>query len=230
MKKLTKYLAGILFGTLMFGMTAFAEEVVVTPVNAVGYTNENTEVKAEATVTGALVLTKEQCPDNIGIIITGVTNTGFWEVDLGQPQKFYIEGAGLVNINGSGTGAAVENTTTTENTATQTANAEEDAMVNMLVAKYNEEYGWDAVATAQDVEEIRYLYRVYKQTLDKAMADPAYNVYYYSDVITYTNGNNKSIVSAYFRDTYFPKGFTVGQRLDGRVEAYRAGGLKDWNY
>lgn len=96
MKKLTKYLTGILFGTFLLGITAFAAEV--TPVSGIGYTTADTEVKTEASVTGTVFLTKEQCPDNIALLITGVTDTGFWEIDLGEEQKYYIEGAELVNV------------------------------------------------------------------------------------------------------------------------------------
>lgn len=171
MKKLTKYLTGILFGTFVFGTTAFAAEV--TPVSGVGYTTENTEIRTEASMTGALILTKEQCPDNIGVAITGVTDTGFWEVDLGQEQKFYVEGAGLVNINGSQgqTAGAAD---------TNTAIVNDNIPIEELSKRFKEYNEAGRNPNETEIQQMKELYRLYVQAVDKLLNGTT-NVTYYSD-------------------------------------------------
>lgn len=89
MKKTCKYLLGIMTVIMLLGMTSFAAEV--TPVNAVLFANEETVVYAEADLMSAVILPKVQ--EGIPIQVTGVTDNGFFQVNLGE--IFYIPGYGL---------------------------------------------------------------------------------------------------------------------------------------
>lgn len=93
MRKFTKYIAGILFGTFIMGMTAFAAEYTVADVNTVLYTNAETELLADAGTDASVVLTKDVMPDGAPIQVTGITSNGYFRVELGG--TYYIAGIGL---------------------------------------------------------------------------------------------------------------------------------------
>lgn len=210
MRKLTKYMTGILFGTFVLGTTAFAAEV--TPVSGVGFTTENTEVKTEASAAGALVLTKEQCPDNIGVAITGVTDNGFWEVDLGQEQKFYIEGAGLVNINGN-----QEQTTNVESAAQTVVN--DNIPMDRLLALYDKYKRENEHLTSTEIQrQSREIYMIYMQAINK-LINGTINVSYYSDnSLTGYAGGVDAAVGTYLREQY--PNYTISYDLKtNRVKA-----------
>lgn len=177
MKKITNYILGLFFGTLMLGNTAFAAETeyTVTPASAIGYTTENTIVKVEATENGMVVLNQEQCPDSVALTITGVTSTGYWEVDLGQPNKFYIIGAELENITVIGEAAKTTDTAEQVNqTAVQTntqATEDVDAVLGYIIAQYKNRWGVNTI-TDRHWEEGRRIYRIYEDTLAKCMSLP----------------------------------------------------------
>lgn len=93
MRKFTKYIAGILFGTFIMGMTAFAAEYTVADVNTVLYTNAETELLADAGTDASVVLTKDVMPDGAPIQVTGITSNGYFRVELGG--TYYIAAIGL---------------------------------------------------------------------------------------------------------------------------------------
>lgn len=93
MKKFTKYITGILFGTFIMGMTTFAAEYTVADINTVLYTNAETELLADAENGMTVVLTKDVMPDGAPIQVTGITSNGYFRVELGG--TFYIVGNGL---------------------------------------------------------------------------------------------------------------------------------------
>ena len=105
MRKLTKFVFGTLFGTMVLGMTAFASEFSVTDVSAILYTTAEAELLADTDMT-AVVLDKNTMPDGAPILVTGITSNGYFRVDL--DGTYYIAGNGLVEGSGisTGTGAA----------------------------------------------------------------------------------------------------------------------------
>lgn len=90
MRKITKYLAGVIAAALTIGTSAFAAEYSVTPVQATWYTNNQTVICSDADANTVVVPT---CDSNIPVNIIGVTSNGFWQVQL--DQVYYIPGAGL---------------------------------------------------------------------------------------------------------------------------------------
>ena len=112
MRKITKYLAGVIAATLTIGTSAFAAEYSVTPVQATWYTNDQTVICSDADANTVVVPT---CDSNIPVNIIGVTSNGFWQVQL--DQVYYIPGAGL---NAQTNGSTVANTTTSDTNATAT--------------------------------------------------------------------------------------------------------------
>lgn len=90
MRKITKYLAGVIAAALTIGTSAFAAEYSVTPVQATWYTNDQTVICSDADANTVVVPT---CDSNIPVNIIGVTSNGFWQVQL--DQVYYIPGAGL---------------------------------------------------------------------------------------------------------------------------------------
>lgn len=90
MRKITKYLAGVIAAALTIGTSAFAAEYSVTPVQATWYTNDQTMICSDADANTVVVPT---CDSNIPVNIIGVTSNGFWQVQL--DQVYYIPGAGL---------------------------------------------------------------------------------------------------------------------------------------
>lgn len=93
MKKLTKFVLSVLTGVMALGMTAFASDVTVTDVTAVLYTTTEAELLADTDMS-AVVLNKNAMPDNAPILVTGITNNGYFRVDLNG--TYYIAGNGLV--------------------------------------------------------------------------------------------------------------------------------------
>lgn len=89
MKKIYKYVLGILIGIMFYGTTVFAAEV--TPVNAVLASNEKTVVYAEADLSGSVILPDLQA--GLPVQVTGITDNGFFQVSIGQ--TFYVPGYGL---------------------------------------------------------------------------------------------------------------------------------------
>ena len=106
MKKLTKFVLSVFTGAMMLGMTAFASEFSVTDVSAILYTTAEAELLADTDMT-AVVLDKNTMPDGAPILVTGITNNGYFRVDLNG--TYYIAGNGLVEGNAGvvvGTGSA----------------------------------------------------------------------------------------------------------------------------
>ena len=70
------------------GTTAMAADITVTPVQASFLTKANTVVYLTADLN-----TPTECilPEDFQVIVTGVTNTGFWEIEINN-VKFYIVG------------------------------------------------------------------------------------------------------------------------------------------
>lgn len=89
MRKICKYVFGIFCGILLSGTTALAAEV--TPVNAVLVSNEETVVYADADLASFVILSDVQA--GLPIQVTGITDNGFFQVNLGE--VFYIPGYGL---------------------------------------------------------------------------------------------------------------------------------------
>ena len=109
MRKITKYLAGVIAAALTIGTSAFAAEYSVTPVQATWYTNDQTVICSDADANTVVVPT---CDSNILVNIIGVTSNGFWQVQL--DQVYYIPGAGL---------SAQANSNTAVNTTANNTNA-----------------------------------------------------------------------------------------------------------
>lgn len=89
MRKICKYMIGIWVGIMLLGITAFAAEV--TPTNAVLFSNEETVIYAEADLASTVILPDVQA--GLPIQVTGITDNGFFQVNLGE--FFYIPGYGL---------------------------------------------------------------------------------------------------------------------------------------
>lgn len=113
MKRFTKYIAGILFGTFIMGMTTFAAEYTVADVNTVLYTNAETELLADAGTDATVVLTKDVMPDGAPIQVTGITSNGYFRVELSG--IYYIAAIGLQET--------PEAVTTADTPATTSANS-----------------------------------------------------------------------------------------------------------
>lgn len=259
-RRLTKFIMGTLLGAFVLGTTAFAaEEYVgfnVTPTSAVGYTNVQTVVVADATGAGTVVLNAEQCPDAIGIIITGITDTGFWQVDLGQPQKFYIAGPFLENITLTD-GANVGNTGTTANNGNAGAVTNNGATVNngtgntgtvidSSSATTNAQSGVvtsgeeaciqyllanrsSVVKTANDVEMCRYFYREYMKLYEQAKAIPTAYTKCYSEYYDDAIDNYAGCVGGYLSKNYDNYAFGQSYKhpyLD-RLCVYRTENMSD---
>ena len=106
MKRALKYVLGILAGTMTLGMSAFAAEVTVTPVDLVLYSNETAVLYEEPDLTSTVVLDAASFPDDLAIQVTGITSTGFYEVNVGG--TYYVPEAGLTDV-----GITAETTETT---------------------------------------------------------------------------------------------------------------------
>ena len=89
MRAITKYVLSILVGIMLLGTTVLAAEVA--PVNTVLISNEETVVYAEADLASAVILPDVQA--GLPIQVTGITDNGFFQVNLGE--VFYIPGYGL---------------------------------------------------------------------------------------------------------------------------------------
>lgn len=89
MKRINKYIIGIFTGLLFWGMKVFASEI--TPVNAILFSNEEAVVYAEADMTSVIVLPNLQ--EGLPIHVTGITNNGFFQIDMGG--IYYVPGYGL---------------------------------------------------------------------------------------------------------------------------------------
>lgn len=88
-KKVKKCIAtAALAVSLNVGITAMAADVAVTPVQASFLTKANTVVYLTADLN-----TPTECilPENFPVSITGITSTGFWEIEI-NGVKFYIIG------------------------------------------------------------------------------------------------------------------------------------------
>lgn len=228
MKKMVKCVLGIAVGVLTFGMTTFAaeEKVIVNPAEGAGYSNETTVVYAEPNIKGTVILNAEQCPDNIGIFITGVTNNGFFEVDLGQPVKFYIAGNTLVNVNVKMLEATDANTnadTKTNQTAetVNTASQADEEAIKYLVEQYRQEcFGYGVKFSPDCEKDVRKVYFAYKEVIEKALANPKANVDYISssDIETTFYGIT-GVTGPYFRKVYPNMCITVDDETYGSIHA-----------
>lgn len=77
-----------IMATISTGITANAASITVTPVQASYLTKANTVVYATADLN-----TPTQCilPEDFPVTVTGISNTGFWEIEI-NGVKFYIVG------------------------------------------------------------------------------------------------------------------------------------------
>lgn len=95
MNKFLKYFFGILFSTLILTSTAKAAEYEVIPAQSILYSNADTVLYSDAALTSTIVLDAAAFPDNIPVSVTGITSSGFYQVDLGA--IYYIPGNGLTD-------------------------------------------------------------------------------------------------------------------------------------
>lgn len=89
MKRMHKHVMHTLFAVIFFSSTSYAAEI--TPVNAVLFSNENAVLYKEADLNSTVVLPDIQ--EGLPIQVTGITDTGFFQVNLGE--ICYIPGGGL---------------------------------------------------------------------------------------------------------------------------------------
>ena len=89
MRNVCKYMLGILGGILFCKTTVFAAEII--PTNVILVSNAETVVYAEADLASTIILPDLQ--EGLPIQVTGITDTGFFQVNLGE--VFYIPGYGL---------------------------------------------------------------------------------------------------------------------------------------
>ena len=92
MKKFTKFLVGIILGTLMLGTTVFAaEEPIVMYTNATAALYTAPEADASKILIGA-----EAIEDGLPIFVKDFTSTAFYVVDVGAGVDYYIP---MVSLN-----------------------------------------------------------------------------------------------------------------------------------
>ena len=95
MKKFTKYITGLLLGTMLMGSTALAApEYTVTDTPAVLYTNDTTVILADADAKAQVILSADAIASGLPIQVTGVTSNGFFRISLNN-ATYYVAGAGL---------------------------------------------------------------------------------------------------------------------------------------
>lgn len=92
MKNIIKYFAGVCLSVLFLGTFVQAAEVTVKETNAVLYSTEQAVLYADADLNSDVVLPSEIFPDNIPIQVTGITNNGFFRVNLGEVYYVYSNG------------------------------------------------------------------------------------------------------------------------------------------
>ena len=95
MRKFTKYISGLIFGTLLMGSTAFAApQYTVTDAPAVLYTNDATVILADADAKAQVILSADVITSGLPIQVTGVTSNGFFRISL-NGATYYVAGTGL---------------------------------------------------------------------------------------------------------------------------------------
>ena len=95
MKKFTKYIAGLILGTLLMGSTVLAApQYTVTDAPAVLYTNDATVILADADAKSQVILPADAIASGLPIQVTGVTSNGFFRISL-NGATYYVAGAGL---------------------------------------------------------------------------------------------------------------------------------------
>ena len=95
MKKFTKYITGLLLGTMLIGNTVFAApQYTVTDAPAVLYTNDATVILADADTKAQVILSADAIASGLPIQVTGVTSNGFFRISLNN-ATYYVAGAGL---------------------------------------------------------------------------------------------------------------------------------------
>lgn len=95
MKRLFKYLLGILLVFSLAQVPAKAAEYEIIPTNAILTSNEKAILYSDAALTSQIILDEAAFPDNVPVNVTGITSTGFYQVDIGG--VFYIPGYGLTD-------------------------------------------------------------------------------------------------------------------------------------
>lgn len=95
MKNISYAVMGVIAGLAIFvaspAKTVYADEYTVTDVSAVYYTNENTEILADADSSTVVISTVDK---DLPIQVTGVTSNGYYRVVIAE-QTYYIAGIGL---------------------------------------------------------------------------------------------------------------------------------------
>lgn len=189
MKKITKYVFGLLIGTLMLGTTVNATEYSVTPVNAILYSNSESVLYSDADMSSSVVLSAEAFEDNIPIQVTGITSNGFFQVNLGA--TYYIAGNGLQEV------AGVENTETN----TQVQSSEDLATYEYMCGQlYNFLKLYDKGLTNPGTLEITGYYKATTVSPDTLILGPRSELYGIRDiaVVEYTIVNSGGWVESYF--------------------------------
>lgn len=77
---------------LCFSMctTTSAAEYTITDSNTILYSNSSTVLYADADLASTVIMTADIFPDNIPVVVTGITSNGFYQVDLGDDVSYYI--------------------------------------------------------------------------------------------------------------------------------------------
>lgn len=96
MKKKLYGLSMIVTIFLSTSITALAREYVITDVNATMYSTPEAQLYAEPDLNSQIILTKEAFEDDLPIVVTGVTDNGFFRVDVGV--VCYIPENGLTEV------------------------------------------------------------------------------------------------------------------------------------
>ena len=92
MKNLIQYCVGVCLSVLLLGTLAQAAEFTVTETNSVLYSTEQAVLYSDADLNSGIVLSAENFPDNMPIQVTGITNNGFFRVNLGAEYYIYSNG------------------------------------------------------------------------------------------------------------------------------------------
>jgi len=139
-----KMFLGFITGVMIMGscMTASAAEFTVTDQSGVCYSNDDTVVYADADLNGTVVLPDVQA--GLPICVTGITSNGFFCVNLGDGNVYYIPGYGL-----SATADASATTTATSNTTTTAVPAKANGK---YVCVIDEAYDYELMKTYMNVE------------------------------------------------------------------------------
>ena len=109
MKRISKYIGGLILGTILMGSTALAVEYTVTDAPAVLYTNDATVILADADAKAQVIISADAIASGLPIQVTGVTSNGYFQIVL-NGATYYVAGAGLQAAPTAQTTAPAQNT------------------------------------------------------------------------------------------------------------------------